>query len=230
MTQRPKADAGTRNADDSVRIPGLVLIASAIAMVVLLALHPEGNAKDFAGMLQDEAANRSIDAFVHGGFIVVMAIQIACYAIFSSRLLRTANASIAGLVMFCFGATLLSGSTLIDGLALPAIAAKYVGIPTKIESARLLYVFGGTLISILMPLGIGFQSAGIVGWSADLLRTGRRIAGLAGLVLGLAILASTIAATFTKNPMALMAGIAGLAFWAAIAGITMFIAGRSVSS
>ena len=230
MTQRPKADAGTRNVDDSVRIPGLVLIASAIAMVVLLALHPEGNAKDFAGVLQDEAANRSIDAFVHGGFIVVMAIQIACYAIFSSRLLRTANAGIAGLVMFCFGAALLSGSTLIDGLALPAIAARYVGIPTKIESARLLYVFGGTLISILMPLGIGFQSAGIVGWSADLLRTGRRIAGLAGLVLGLAILASTIAATFTKNPMALMAEIAGLAVWAAIAGITMFIAGRSVSS
>jgi hypothetical protein len=159
-----------------------------------------------------------------------MAIQIACYAIFSSRLLRTANAGIAGLVTFCFGAALLSGSTLIDGLALPAIAARYVGIPTKIESARLLYVFGGTLISILMPLGIGFQSAGILGWSAGLLRTGRRIAGLAGLVLGLAILASTIAATFTKNPMALMAGIAGLAVWAAIAGITMFIAGRSVSS
>src|ERR1700733_8109753 len=102
MTQRPKADAGTRNADDSVRIPGLVLIASAIAMVVLLAMHPEGNAKDFAGVLQDEAANRSIDAFVHGGFIVVMAIQIACYAIFSSRLLRTANAGVVGLVMFCF--------------------------------------------------------------------------------------------------------------------------------
>ena len=104
---------------------------------------------------------------------------------------------------------------------MPAIAARYAGDPAKIESARLLYVFGGTLISILMPLGIGFQSAGIVAWGTGLLQTGRGMTGLAGLVIGLCALAATIAATFARNPLAMMGAIAALALWAVIAGGTM---------
>ena len=191
-------------------------------MVVLLALHPEGDAKDFAGVLREEAAHRGIDAIVHGGFMLILAIQIACYAIFSARLTLAANAAIAGLVFFCFGAALQSGSVLIDGLVIPAIAAKYAALPAKLETARTLFVFGGTMISFLMPLGIGFQSAGIVAWSAGLLRTPRRSAGIAGLVIGLLILTATIAGLSTMNPIALMGGIAGLAVWAVVAGSAMF--------
>ncbi len=205
----------------SARMPALLLAASGIAMVVLLAMHPQDNARDFAGVLRDEAANRGLDAFVHGGFIIILAIQMACYAIFSSQFVRAVHASIAGLVLFCFGAAMLSGSTLIDGLALPAIAARYADLPAKIESARLLYVFGGALISILMPLGIGFQSTGILAWGTGLLRTGRRVPGVAGVVIGFSILAAAVASP--KVPMALMGGIAGLALWAIIAGSTMTV-------
>ncbi|HEY1615003.1 MAG TPA: hypothetical protein VGF97_15060 [Rhizomicrobium sp.] len=214
-------DAAQRDGQASLRLPGWILIASGIAMIVLLAMHPEDRAKDFTGVLHEEAANRGIDAIVHGGFVLILAIQMACYAIFSLRLSRAVNASIAGLVLFCFGAALLSGSTLIDGLALPAIAAKYLAAPAKIESARTLFVFGGTMISILMPLGIGLQSAGIVAWGIALLRTGRRAVGLAGLVIGLAVPAAIIATISTMNPMVLMGGIAALALWGGIAGTTL---------
>jgi hypothetical protein len=214
-------DAAQRDGQASLRLPGWILIASGIAMIVLLAMHPEDRAKDFSGVLHEEAANRGIDAIVHGGFVLILAIQMACYAIFSLRLSRAVNASIAGLVLFCFGAALLSGSTLIDGLALPAIAAKYLAAPAKIESARTLFVFGGTMISILMPLGIGLQSAGIVAWGIALLRTGRRAVGLAGLVIGLAVPAAIIATISTMNPMVLMGGIAALALWGGIAGTTL---------
>src|SRR5256885_15282332 len=106
------ADATAENAATlpSARVPGLALIASGVAMIVLLVMHPGGQAKDFAGVLQEEAAHRGADAIVHGGFIFILAIQTACYAIFSLRLTRTANAAIAGLVFFCFGAALQSGS------------------------------------------------------------------------------------------------------------------------
>src|SRR5262249_40905591 len=115
----------------------------------------------------------------------------------------------------------------IDGLVLPAIAARYVSIPAKIETARALYVFGGTMISFLMPLGIGFQSAGIAAWGTGLLQTRRRGAGLAGLAVGAIGLAAIIAGSMTNNPMILMACIAGLALWAAVAGTTMLRAQRS---
>lgn len=211
----------TGDTQRSARAPGLVLIATAIATVVLLAIHPDGNAKDFAGVLRDEASNRGIDAVVHGGFIVILAIQAACYAIFASRFSRAENMAIAGLVFFSFGAALQTGSLLIDGLVLPAIAARYVAVPAKIDAARTLYVFGGTLISFLMPLGIGFQAAGMVAWGSGLFRTKSRLAGLAGLAIGLIVIAGIAASLTSGNPMALMAGIAGLALWAAIAGSTM---------
>ncbi|HEY3638343.1 MAG TPA: hypothetical protein VGK90_09335, partial [Rhizomicrobium sp.] len=218
-------DAILQDGRGSARAPGWVLVASAIAMIVLLALHPEGQAKDFAGVLRNEAADRRIDAIVHGGFVLILAIQMACYAIFSLRLAKAMNAAITGLVFFCFGAAMLSGSTLIDGLVLPSIAAKYAGVPAKIDSARTLYAFGGAMISILMPLGIGFQSAGITAWGWGLLRTKRRGAGIAGLSIGLLALVTTIAAAFTMNPMALMVGIAALALWAVVAGVTVIRSG-----
>jgi hypothetical protein len=190
-------------------------------MVALLAMHPGGDARDFAGVLRNEAASRGIDAIVHGGFIVILAIQLACYAIFASRLGRARNAAIAGIAFFSFGVALQTGSLLMDGLVLPAIAARYAAVPAKIETARTLYVFGGTLISFLMPLGIGFQSAGIAAWGNALLKAGSRAPGIGGLVIGLAVSVCMAASLATMNPMLLMGGIAGLALWAVIAGTTM---------
>ena len=56
------------------RAIGLLLIASSVASLLLLANHPGGSAHSFADTLKQEAANRGIDALVHGGFIAVLAI------------------------------------------------------------------------------------------------------------------------------------------------------------
>lgn len=214
-------DATVQETQRSGRVPGWLLVASGIAMIALLAMHPGGNATSFAAVLKDEAASRRMDAFVHGGFIVVMAIQMACYAICSLRFTPPKNASIAGLVSFCFGATLLAGSALIDGLVLPAIAARYADIPAQLEAARTLYVFGGTMISFLMPMGIGFQAVGILSWSWRGLRIRGRSLGVVGLLIGLIALVAAAAVLSGMNPMTLMVGIAALALWAAVFGSAM---------
>ncbi|MBS0389185.1 MAG: hypothetical protein JSR15_11960, partial [Proteobacteria bacterium] len=203
----PTTDTTVQATQFSGRVPGWLLIVSGIAMIVLLAMHPNGNARDFAAVLQEEAANRGVDAIVHGGLIVVMAIQMACYAVFSLRYGPPANASIAGLVLFCLGATLLAGSALIDGLVLPAIAARYAAIPARLEAARTLYVFGATMISFLMPLGIGFQSLGILAWSWHGLRIKGRALRVVGLLIGLVALVAAATVLSGMNPMTLMLGI-----------------------
>ena len=48
---------------------GILSIATGIATVALLANHPGGDAHTFADVLKDEAANRTMDAIVHGGFV-----------------------------------------------------------------------------------------------------------------------------------------------------------------
>ena len=66
------SDTATTPPRDGKPITGAVLIATAAASLVLLVNHPGGQARDFAGVLQEEAANRMMDALVHGGFVAVL--------------------------------------------------------------------------------------------------------------------------------------------------------------
>jgi hypothetical protein len=200
---------------------GLLAIATGIAGFGLLAFHPGGAATDFAGVLKEEAANQAADAMVHGGFIVVLALQTVCYAMLSARLGLTRGVVVAALVFFAFGAAFLSGSMLVDGLMTPAIAARYVVKPEKIEAARVLFVLMGTAISFLMPIGLAFQSAAVTAWGWALTASGSRSLGLATLAVGTIMIAAMVAGFATMNTMALMVGIAGSAVWAVLAGAAL---------
>lgn len=207
---------------ESSRVPGLLLIAAGITSVVLLASHPDGaSARDFAGVLNAEAADQFMDAVVHGGFIVVLAVELFCYALFSARL-KSQTAATAGLVFFGIGAAFLSASMLLDGLVTPALAAKYLAAPQKIEFAKSLFALVGTLIRFLMPIGLAFQSAAVAAWGLALFNSrASRIAGAFGIIVGLLLLMAFAATASTMNPMVLMGAIAVLAIWAAVTGAVM---------
>jgi hypothetical protein len=192
----------------SARAAGFVALTSAAATIALLAFHPESGAHDFAGVLREEAAGRATDAVVHGGFIAVLAVQTACYAVLSQRV-----KGLAGLVFFAFGAAFLSASMVLDGLVTPALAARYLAAPEKIEYARALFVLVGTLIGWLMPIGLAFQAAAIAAWGFAL----RGMARVAAVLLGGAMLAGLV----TGSPVATMGALGGTVLWAALAGMLM---------
>jgi hypothetical protein len=203
---------------DGKPIVGTVLIATALASAGLLLSHPGGNAHDFAGVLRDEAANRLTDAIVHGGFVVVLAVQLVCYAVLALRLNRTA--ALAGFIFFAIGAAFLSASMVTDGLVIPAIAAKYLPTPAKYDAARSLFVLCGIFIGFLMPAGIAFQSAAVAAWGWAMHRSGAAtVTGAFGVLMGGALLGGLVATA--GNPMVLMGGIGAMALWALIAGVLM---------
>jgi hypothetical protein len=201
---------------------GVLAIASGVAAVALLAAHPEVDAHNFADVLKSEAAGRTVDALVHGGFIAVLSIQFVCYGMLSARLGFGRIASVAGLTFFAFGAAFLSASMLIDGLAVPAIAARYVATPQKIEFARSLFVLMGTLIGLLMPIGLMFQSAAMAAWGWALIASGvSRLAGILGVGMGVVLLGALAWSFAAANPLVLMGAIAATAAWAVIAGAVL---------
>lgn len=204
----------------STRAIGILAILTGVAGIALLAGHPGGEATTFAQVLQNEAANRAADAAVHGGFVVVLALQTFCYTMLTLRLARPG--AVAGLVFFAFGAAFLSASMVLDGLATPALAAKYLAAPAKIEFAKSLFALVGTLIGLLMPIGLAFQSAAIAAWGWTLVAGAvSRIAGVIGLALGGAALAALAATAGTMNPFVLMGAVAATALWAVVAGIVL---------
>jgi hypothetical protein len=212
----------TERTAPSTRGAGILAIATGIAAFVLLANHPGGSAHDFAGVLRDEAANRVMDAAVHGGFIAVLALQTVCYAIFSARIGFSRATAVAGFVFFAFGVAFLSASMVLDGLVTPAVAAKYLAAPNKIEFAKSLFVLIGALIGVLMPIGLAFQSAAIACWGWALTASGlSRAAGLFGLALGVIALAALATSFIAMNPFVLMGAIAATSVWAVVAGIVL---------
>jgi hypothetical protein len=203
---------------DGARIAGGLLAAAAIGSFVLLALHPEGSATDFAGVLRQEAAGQTMDAIVHGGFIALLSVEIVCYLLLTLRLKRLS--ALAGMVFFAVGVALLSGSLVTDGLVIPAIAAKYLPVPAKLETARSLFVLCGSFIRVLMPMGLAFQAAAMAAWGWALLRSGvARVLGVCGLAAGGALLAAI--GVQAQSPLVPMAAIAALALWALSVGVVM---------
>lgn len=204
------------------RATGFLSIATGIAAFALLANHPGGDARTFADILKNEAANQAMNAIVHGGFIVVVALETVCYAVLSARLGFSRITAIAGLVFFAFGAAFLSGSLLLDGLTSPAVAARYLAAPNKIDFARSLFILIGATISFLMPIGLAFQSAAIACWGWALTASGKsRVAGVFGIALGGVLLAALAANFVASNPFVLMGAIAATAVWAIIVGIVL---------
>jgi hypothetical protein len=222
MTTLTMTGAGGNAGPVPARGTGLLAIATGIAAFTLLAIHPDDAAKTFADVLRNEAAGRTADAVVHGGFIVVLALQTVCYTALSARIGWTRIAAVAGLVFFAFGAAFLSASMVLDGLVTPALAARYLGEPDKIDFAKSLFRLVGTLIMLLMPIGLAFQSAAITAWGWALIASGiSRVAGVLGLVLGGAAFAGLAATAGAMNPFVLMGTIAATSLWAIVAGVVL---------
>ena len=201
------------------RTAGGLAIASGIASLALLASHPGGEAQSFADVLKNEAANRLLDGIVHGGFIAVLGLQLVCYSVFAARLGLSRITTVAGLVFFAMGTAFLCASMVIDGLATPAIAARYITSPQKLEFARSLFVLMGTLVGLLMPIGLLCQSLAITAWGWSVVASSRsRFIGVAGMCMGGTMCAALALGFAQTNPFVLMGALAGTALWAFAVG------------
>ena len=188
-----------------------------LASLLLLANHPAGAAHDFAGVLREEASNQLMDGVVHGGFIFVLAALITCLLLLARRLGSGRVPVVIAVVTFGIGAAALMASMLVDGLVIPAVAARYVDVdaPEKVAAAKALFVFAGTLITFLMPLGIAFQSVSMLSLGGLFIAgpPRRRAAGITGVGAGLLILALLVGAPAHLAAHVLLGSIALLAVW-----------------
>ncbi len=201
---------------------GAILVVLAAATLGLLANHPSAPARNFAELLHNEAANQIIDGVVHASFIVVVAIQLACLAIVSTRLSRHRAWAVAGLVLASAGAGFLMLAMLLDGLLTPALAALYVDKLDRQNEARPLFALLGMLVRFLMPAGLLFQAASLACWGVPLVgeRGLRRSAGWFGIVVG-ALVVAVVAATAGAVTHILIGAIVAIAAWSGLLGVAL---------
>src|SRR5689334_5369769 len=101
------------------------LIVCSLAMLLLLAAHPAGQAgQPLIEVLRAEAADQYRDAMVHGGFIAVLCLLTVFFVRVSHAMGFDRVRVIAGLVSFCIGSLSLTASMTLDGLVIPTVAAR----------------------------------------------------------------------------------------------------------
>ncbi len=208
-------------------LTGAGLIACGVASVALLAGHPgAGGSPVLADVLRSEAAEAGADALVHGGFVLVLTLELVGFAALAVRAGPRRTSVLAAMLFALVGSGLLAGSMVVDGLITPAIAARYAVAPAaKQEAARALLVLIGAAISVLMPMGLAFLGAAALSWGAALapMRGAARLGGAAALALGALTLAGAGASVTAGGMIGLLVALLASAAWAAAAGVVLML-------
>ena len=167
----------------------------ALVSMTLLSNHPRGGTGSLAVLIKDEAAHQAIDGVVHGGFGVTLVALIICFVLLSRFLGLAKTPVVIGLVCFCTGCSALIASMVLDGFASPAIAVRFVGAD-DLQPAKTIFILLETLIGLLMPTGLLFQSVAILSWSSVIVKGAglRRTVGTFGLATAILLIVAIIAA------------------------------------
>ncbi|HEV2286662.1 MAG TPA: hypothetical protein VGR80_11520 [Steroidobacteraceae bacterium] len=202
----------------------------ALATLLLLANHPAGGGHTLLEVLSAEAREQRTAAIVHTGFVVTLAFLIACL-MSVARILGTARPAVSiGLVSFCIGSGMLMLSMILDGLVVPAIAARFVAItdPATLVPARTALMLCGVLIGALMPLGLLFQAATMLTWSiAIVARRGLRLAmAICGILAALLLFGAILLAPPAMSGHVLLGAIVVLALW--YAALALLVGARAI--
>ncbi len=175
MTNEPRND----------RLPGILLIAAALAGVVVMALHPTAH-----GLMSPDAGPRlaRVNLFVHS--LALATVPVLFFGLLAlTRRLGATDLSVAALVAWGFGGVAVTSAAVASGFVAPGVIARIVAKDgSQVPAAFLLYT--GLWNQGFAKVYLVASCTAIVLWSVAILRGTRmpRGAGIAGIVLAGAIL------------------------------------------
>ena len=164
------------------------------------------------------------DALVHGGFVVVLTLELVGFTALAVRAGPQRTAVLAAMLFALAGSGVLAASMIVDGLITPAVATRYAAAPpARQEPARALLVLIGEAVQVLMPLGLAFLGASALAWGAALapMRGVARLGGVFALLSGALTLAAIALGLQALGMAGLMVALVSSAGWAVAAGVLL---------
>lgn len=174
--------------DTTARIAGLVIILSAIASIVAVALDAGAQGSDALSVLQSMVKIRETHQNVHVVAMACLGGLMFGFTVLAQRLGLRRAPVLAGLIAYGAGSMLMLVATIIDGFISTDTAALFATKTT--EGVRVGYwmiqTMAGVALTDIARVAWVCQSVAAVAWACALLREGglARIAGMVGLVSG----------------------------------------------
>jgi len=161
---------------------------------------------------------------------LISAVLVACLAGLA-RILGSARMAVTmGLVAFCVGAGALMMSMGLDGLVIPAIAARCLreNTPAALASAQTLLLFCGTCIKFLMPIGLLFECAAMLSYSVVMIAHRWLWTGWIGILAGSAAL--SVSLLFGFGTVLVFGGMLALCVWYLGVAVMLWVAESPVTA
>lgn len=186
------------------RIAGGLLVGTSILAIFLMAHHPTNG----AGVGPIRA--------MHGAIMLVMVAQAIGFVLFTRS--RASGWAVAGLAVFALALVAGLGAGMINGFVVAAmIDAGNTSYAPLLWAANQALATAGAIAT-----GLAFGL-----WGTNLWRTGWRIIGASGLIIGLATSVLLIAGSLSMNLHGAQLVYAAQALWAAALGAALLRGGRS---
>ncbi len=209
---------------DEVRIAGIVLVATTLLSILMMAHHPSASTHEPASLAADIAGTATLSRVVHGVLIAIIGAELWAFIVFSARLGR--GFARAATVAYGIGTGAMIGAALISGFVVSGLGVYYAGAPDPAPFAELARAcMAGN--QALAKLGVVAMSAAIVLWSLALLRDPARERWIAvvGFVTGLAPAIALFAGAIRLDVHGMLLVVVAQAIWNLAAG-TALIRGR----
>ncbi len=189
----------------SARLAGIVIIASAIASILAVAMDGMASGADALAILQSMVRLQQSHQNVHVVAMSCLGGLMFGFTVLSQRLGLQRAPVLAGLIAYGFGSMLMLIATVIDGFISTDIAAMFVGKSpeaVKVGYWMIQAASGGALVDLARVSWV-FQSVAAVCWSLALLgqQGFARKAGMVGLVVGAlpALAVAVVGANLTES-------------------------------
>ena len=206
--------------DASSAISGGILIFSALMALLFMTHHPTIGDPGYGAISDELAAERGLNAFVHGAMIVI---TLAYYFAMAqlAQLQGSTRASVsAGKLAFATATAMMIGAALASGFIVPGVAERLAG---NEEILRAQITFAGTVNQVLAKGGSAFYGAGIFLLSLALFAYSgiNKLIALIGLVIGAGITVAVVSDLVSLNVTGMTAIVAIMGIWFIAVGVQM---------
>ena len=223
--------SGTVRSMESPRIraaAGIIIAAGALLTLVAVAHHPTvGHHAGPAAALAAIVRFAPTDRLVHGTLIAVVGALVYAFAVYTLGRGTGRPTALAGFVAYTLGSATTIIAASVDGFLVPEIAARYAGAPPEtLPAATSLLILCSLTIQVATKLGMAALGAGIVLWSADLVRETGAVRAVGAL--GFAAAVASVIAAFAGGaltPASLLLVVGAQAVWY-VAVAALLIRGR----
>lgn len=212
------------------RTAGFVIILSALASIVAVALDSSAHGNDPLSILQSMVKIRESHQLVHVVAMACVGGLMFGFTVLSQRLGLRRAPVLAGLIAYGAGSMLMLIATLIDGFISTDMAALFATkSPEAVRAGYwMIQAVAGVGLTDIASLAWVFQAVAAVAWSLALLRDAglARWVGMVGLVTGALPGVAVVVAGSHMTPTVVVGILLVQAIWNLTAGTYLLFASK----